>query len=155
METPREVPTTTMWGVSRFGGAAVKDLRSLSTLAFHAAHRVSEGALELERSPGLRRVRFYGAQVADAGVSALAHVACASAVMPPWDLQSRVEARNALRGARDCLDKLRGLLKSCEKQGYLESAALEPLYEAIEETMALVRALFLEVNGGSGIRTVA
>ena len=126
----------------------MKDLRSLATLAFQAAHRVSEGALEVERSPELRRVRFYGAQIADAGVSALAHVACAVAAMPPWDLQSRVEARNGLRGARECLDKLRQLLKSCEQQGYLDEAQLTPLYDAIEEAMALVRAASLEVSGG-------
>ncbi len=148
MESLLNGPTTTMWEESWNGELAVKDLRSLTTLAFQAAHRVSEGALEVERSPGLQRVRFYGAQIADSGVSALAHVACASAAMPPWDLASRVEARNALRGARDCLDKLRNLLKSCEKQGHLEPAETAPILEAIEETMALVRALLLELTRG-------
>lgn len=137
------------WEKPCSGGIAVKDLRTLSTLAFHAAHRVSEGALELERNPELRRVRFYGAQIADAGVSTLAHVACATASMPPWDLSSRIEARNGLKGARECLDKLRGLLKGCESKEYLDSGSLAPLYDAIEEAMALVRALALELHAGS------
>lgn len=128
----------------------MKDFHSLSTLAFHATHRVSEGALELERKPELGRVRFYGAQIADAGVSALAHVACATASMPPWDLGSRIEARNGLHGARDCLDKLRGLLKACESNGYLgDDASVAALQDAVEEAMALVRALALELHNSS------
>jgi hypothetical protein len=68
--------------------------------------------------------------------------------MPPWDLQSRLEARNGLTGARQCLDKLRTLLRSCESHGYLQPAELESIYEAIDETMALVRALASELHGG-------
>lgn len=129
-----------------------RDLRSLATLTFQAVHRVSEGSLDLERTPGLRRVQFYGAQIADAGVSTLAHVACATASMPPWDLQSRIEARNGLNGARKSLDDLRGLVKSCEAQGYVSADRVAQLRADIEEAMALVRALSLELRSE---RTIA
>lgn len=128
-----------------------RDLRSLATLTFQAAHRVSEGSLDLERTPELRRVQFYGAQIADAGISTLAHVACATAAMPPWDLQSRIEARNGLNGARKCLDDLRGLVKSCESQGYVSDERVAQLRADIEEAMALVLALSLEMRARSAI----
>ena len=77
----------------------MKDIRGLAHLAFSLTHEVSEGALDLESSAPMRRHRFLGHQVADAGVSALAHVACASAVCPPGGYMERLGASSALRNA--------------------------------------------------------
>ncbi len=128
------------------------DLRSLVQLAHTLAHELPESALDLER--GLGRHRFYGAQVADAGVNVLAHIACAASYIPPADVSSRLELRRSLLGARDALDHLRTLLKSLDHhpQPGLPLSLVARMLTLCEQLMALVRALFAEANKAYGLR---
>lgn len=133
----------------------MRDIRGLAHLAFSLAHEVSEGALDLESSPPMRRHRFLGQQVADAGVSALAHVACASAACPPGGYTERIEATSALRHAVKCMDELRTLLKKAERNSYADAATVETLAAKLEEALAVTRALAAELHGGLGRRGAA
>ncbi len=133
----------------------MRDIRGLAHLAFSLTHEVSEAALDLESSPPMRRHRFLGQQVADAGVSALAHVACASAACPPGGYLERLEATSALRNAVTCLDELRTLLKKAERSGYVDEGNVETLAAKLEEALAVTRALAAELHGGSRQRGAA
>lgn len=58
----------------------MRDVRSLLLLAFGLAHEVSETCLDIEHEIGQHR--YYGGQVADTGVTVLAHIDCADASYP-------------------------------------------------------------------------
>lgn len=120
----------------------VRDLRGLALLAHTLAHELSEDALDLERI--LARQRYYGSQVADAGVTTLARIACAVSLIPPYDLHSRVDLRAALHGAIESLDRLRDLLKHTEKLTSAAVTVCERMKTRSEELMAVVRALLVE-----------
>lgn len=122
----------------------MRDLRSLLLLAFSLAHQISEECLDLEHR--LAHRRFYAEQLADAGVSILAHIACADASYPPFDAQSHVELARSLAGARERLDECRTILKRLVEHGNLPETTVEELRQRIEELMAVVRGLELEVR---------
>lgn len=121
-----------------------RDLRGLTLLAHSLAHEISEYTLDLERQLG--RQRYYGSQIADAGITVLAHVACAASLIPPYDLQSRFELRASLRGAIQTLDHLRDLLRHTARTGDIAPDLHDRIGARIEELMAVVRALSLECD---------
>jgi hypothetical protein len=121
-----------------------RDLRGLILLAHSIAHEISEDALELERRLG--RQRYYASQVADAGITVLAHVACAGSLIPPYDLQSRIELRASLHGAIQSLDELRSLLKHSPRLAEIAPDVHERMANRVEELIAVIRALSLECD---------
>jgi hypothetical protein len=130
---------------------AIRDLRSLFVLAHSLAHDISEDALELEKR--LAHLRFYAAQVGDAGISTLAHVASASALVPPVDLHARVELRTALYGALEALDRLSLLVRRLHERDQVDPAVIDRLRRHSEELTAVIRALIAECNRSYGLRT--
>ena len=128
----------------------VRSIAGLMHLAFRLAHEVSEAALDLEKG-GLRGPRFYASIVADTGVSALAHVAAASATYSD-DYRGRLEAAASLRSARECLVKLKDVVSRAAAQHYLDESIAKPLTARVEETIAVLMALGIEVRGASPLR---
>ena len=86
----------------------------------------------------MRQARHSGGQIADAGISALAHLACASTALGA-NGSSVLSARRDFAEAQRHLEQLRMLLKTCETQGLIGRVELGPLYYAIDETVGLVR----------------
>lgn len=127
---------------------AVRDLAGWMSLAFRMTHEISEAALDLEQSPALAPHCFYGTQVSDAGVSALAHFAAAYATYS-IDYVSRMEAARSLAGARVCLSSLKRLLARVERFGYIEPERAATLHQKIDEACAVLMALGVELRGGS------
>ena len=125
----------------------MRDVRSLLLLAFGLAHDVSETCLDIEHEIGQHR--YYGAQVADTGVTVLAHIACADASYPPYDAQTRLDLARSLSGARARLDELRGLLKTLSDRHILPASRLAPIRDQVEQLMALVRAIEAEVRNSA------
>lgn len=112
---------------------------SITALALQGAHRVAEGAIEVQRHPSLQQARHTGAQIADVGISALAHLACVEVWLGEKGPAARETAVASLGSAAECLEKLRAMLVVCESKGLLGRMELAPMYHEIVETVALVR----------------
>lgn len=116
----------------------VKNVRYLAASALQAAHRVADGTMEVQQLAATRQAQHSGTQIADAGISALAHLACASTALAS-NGSSVLEARHGFSEAAKHLDNLRAMLTVCETRGLIGRMELVPLYHAIDETVGLVR----------------
>lgn len=133
MEPLRETPLGNLRQYSDNHG--VKNARSLAASALQAAHRVADGALEVQHLPTLSRVPQAGAEIADAGISALAHLACAATAAAGPGMAKGREFTEAAKH----LEHLRTLLIACESRGLIDRMDLAPLSYAIDEAIALTR----------------
>ncbi|MEO8540237.1 MAG: hypothetical protein ABI577_10895 [bacterium] len=122
------------------------EVTALMGVAFNLAHDISELSLNIEQYPELHGHSSYGTQIADAGVSALAHIACASATFAP-DIHSRIEAGHSVSGARDSLHTLEHLVHTLIGNHYLAPERAQRLFDKIEQTRAILTALDAELFG--------
>ena len=126
----------------------MKDVAGLLHLAFRLAHEVSDASLDMEQAPGLRSHRFFADQIAAGGVSALTHVAAASAAYSEdSSFRGRQQATASLRGAREELRKLRRALKSVEGQHYVPVENVTALDSQADELTVVLTALVVELSG--------
>ncbi|MBK7327804.1 MAG: hypothetical protein IPI85_01530 [Dehalococcoidia bacterium] len=126
----------------------MRDIHGLMQLAFGLAHDVSEASLDLERTPGLRGRGVHARLIADSGVSALAHVASASADLSEGGFNGRLRATSSLRGAREELKQLRDRVHTVATANYISETAASELTSRIDELATLIMALSVEVRGG-------
>jgi hypothetical protein len=128
---------------------ATGDLRSLLLLAHSLAHDLSEDALEVERRLGPRR--HDGLAIAEAGISTLAHLACAASALPAYDLPARRRLRTAVLRARDSLEGLRSLVRPLDGDPQVGPNLTARLIRHADELIALVPALLAEADRACGL----
>ena len=125
-----------------------RHIRALLTLAFGLAHDIAELCLNLEASPELQAHRFYGAQIADSAVSALAHVACANASYTP-QLHDRIDASHSVGGAKDTLRTLDRLISLLLGHRYSGPEHTRAITDKQVQAMAILTALEVELLGAN------
>lgn len=118
---------------------SVGSVRTALAGALQGAHRVAEGALEVQLHPAFQRARHTGAEIADVGISALAHIACVEVWLDEKGPAARDASLASLGSAAECLEKLRAMLTVCESKGLLGRMDLAPIHHEIVETVTLVR----------------
>lgn len=123
-------------------------VETLLNVAFGLAHELSELCLNLESSPAMRPHRFYGAQVADAGVSTLAHVACASATYT-HAYRDRIEAARSIKGARETARSLDRLITLLHGHQHLGRHQTQPLVDKLSQVTAILVALDAALRAGT------
>lgn len=124
---------------------------ALIEIAFGLAHEISELCLDLECRPEMALHRFYGSQVADAGVCALAHIACASESWPPTigAYNATAESVSGAQANLRALDRLLSLLRVHRRVPAEVTGALSC---KVEEAAAVLTALEVELCGGRRMR---
>lgn len=125
----------------------MKDVVGLMQVAFSVAHEVSDACLAIEREPGMRGHRAQATLIADSGVSALAHVAAASASLTDPSLAARLHVTDSLRGAREELRTLRQRLNSARHLRYLREDLAEDVMKKADDLSVILMALAVEVRG--------
>jgi hypothetical protein len=128
---------------------ATGDLRSLLLLAHSLAHDLSEDALEVERRLGPRR--HDGLEIAEAGISTLAHLACAASALPAHDLPTRRRLRDALLRARDSLESFRSMVRPLDGDPLVSPNLTRRIIRSADELIALLRALLAEADRACGL----
>jgi hypothetical protein len=123
---------------------AILDLRSLVLLAHSLAHDLAEDALEVERCLGPQRRDALA--IADAGISTLAHLACAASALPADDLPARQRLRDALLRARDSLESFRSLVRPLDGDPLVGPNLTRRITRRADEIVALLRPLLAEAD---------
>lgn len=125
----------------------MRDVSGLMNVAFKLVHEVSDACLAMEREPGLRAHRTHATLIADGGVSALAHIAAASAGVTDPSLSARLHVTTSLRGAREELRVLKQRLNSARGLRYISDETAGSVVGKIDELSVVVMALTVEVRG--------
>ena len=125
----------------------MKDVKGLMQLAFQLAHEVADACLAMEHEPGMRQHRPQAVVMADGGVSALAHVAAASADLTDPSFSARLNVTRSLRGAREELRILRQRINSARGLHRLPDEEAEGLSKKIDDLCVVLMALAVEVGG--------
>jgi hypothetical protein len=124
----------------------VRDVLALVNLASKLVSEVSELVLDVEQSPAMRAHGYFGAQLADAGVGALAHVAAAQASYT-LDYMSRLQALSSLSGGRGALSEVKRLTKAAHAGGLVSDAICESITATADQAIAVLLALTVELRG--------
>lgn len=126
----------------------MKDVAGLLHLTYRLAHEVSEAGLDMERAPNLRPHRTLANQAADAGVSALAHVAAASGDWSPnMGYRERAAVELALRGARGELRQMTAHLKMLRGRQTGAQSQIGSLIARVDELTVVLMATAVAVRG--------
>ena len=112
----------------------MKDLASYMLLGFKHVHELSEAALDMESRPEIRRHPAHAAVLADEAVTALAHMAAASAA---WRYDAQA-ATQSVAEARHSLARLKRGLTRITDLKFITCEESQPLVERIEEALALL-----------------
>jgi hypothetical protein len=128
---------------------AIVDLRSLALLAQSLAHDLAEDALEVERVLGPQRRD--GLAIAEAGISTLAHIACAASALPAHDLPTRRRLRDALLRARESLEGFRSLVRTLESDPLVGPNLTRRIIRRADKLVALLRPLLAEADRACGL----
>lgn len=129
----------------------MRDIAGLLLIAFRQAHELSEAVLD---QTALQQQRRLSDQLSDAAVSALAHVAAASANYG-GDYFERLEAASSVGGARGSLVELKQLLTSAHGRGALSDAAHGELVTRCSDLTALLMAIAVEMRVSGRGRSAA
>jgi hypothetical protein len=125
----------------------MRDVAGLMHLAFKLVHEVSDACLAMEREPEMRAHRVHATLIADSGVSALAHVAAASAGLTDPSLAARLHVTDSLRGAREELRVLKQRLHVVQGLHYVPDHAAAEIAAKVDELSIVLMALTVEVRG--------
>jgi hypothetical protein len=125
----------------------MKDVVGLMNVAFNVAHEIADACLAMEREPGMRGHRVHATLIADSGVSALAHVAAASASLTDPSLSARLHVTDSLRGAREELRVLKQRLNSARHLHYLREDVSDEVTKKADDLSVILMALTVEVRG--------
>lgn len=112
----------------------MKDIASCMLLGFKQVHKLSEAALSIEARPEVRRHTAHAVVLADEAVTALAHMAAASA---DWEHDARAATRS-LAEARESLARLKRCLTRMADLRFAPREDTGPLIERIDEALALL-----------------
>ena len=115
----------------------MKDVASYLLLGFRQAHQLSEAILDLEQRPELRRHPAHSAALADDAVTALAHMAGASA---DWEANPN-SALHAVADARDALARVKRHLSRITTLRFLPEREVAPLVAQADEALAILLAV--------------
>lgn len=128
----------------------MRDIAGLLTIAFSQAYELSESVMKLDF--GSRK--NLSDQLADAAVSALAHVAAATA-SHHGDYLARIAAASSVSGGRGSLSELDRLLNLAHTRGVLSAAERDQLVSRCSDLLALLMAVAVEMSvGDRGRRAV-
>jgi hypothetical protein len=90
--------------------------------------------------------RLFAEQLADAGITALAHLACASAAIPPSGSRAAAEAVQSVAGALKSLQQLDELLWRAQSFPGAAEQHVKPVRAMCGETIPLLQVLGVELR---------